>query len=66
LTRDETVELAVQVRGKVRGHITVPLDATDEEVIERAKLLGPVAREIEGKPVRRAIVVKGRLVNLVV
>ncbi len=66
LTRDETVELAVQVRGKVRGHITVPLDASNEEVIKRAKLLGPVAREIEGKPVRRAIVVKGRLVNLVV
>jgi leucyl-tRNA synthetase len=66
LTRDETVELAVQVRGKLRGRVTVPTDATDEEVLEQAKKIGPVAREIEGQPIKRAIVVKGRLINLII
>jgi len=66
LTRDETVELAVQVRGKVRGHITVSVNATEDEIVAEAKRLEPVAREIEGKPVKRAIVAKRRLVNLVI
>ncbi len=64
LTRQASVTLAVQVRGKVRGHITVPVDAADEEVIAQAKSLEVVAREIQERPVQRAIVVKGRLVSL--
>ena len=66
LTRDDTVELAVQIMGKLRGRVTVPADATDEQVLERARSLPAVAREIAAKPVRRAIVVKGRLVNLII
>lgn len=66
LTRDEMVELAVQVRGKIRGRIMVPPDSGDDQIIAEAKQLDAVAREIAGKPVRRAIVVRGRLVNLIV
>jgi leucyl-tRNA synthetase len=66
LTRDQTVELAVQVNGKLRGRITVPIDANDEQVIEQARQLAAVAREAGGRPIKRAIVVKGRLVNLIV
>jgi leucyl-tRNA synthetase len=65
LTRDDTVELAVQVQGKLRGRVTVSADATDAQVIEQAKAVPAVAREIAAKPVRRAIVVKGRLVNFI-
>ena len=65
LTHDETVELAVQVRGKLRGRITVPVDSSDEFVIEEARKLEAVVRETAGKPVKRAIVVQGRLVNLI-
>jgi leucyl-tRNA synthetase len=64
LTRQESVTLAVQVRGKVRGHITVPADAADEEVVAQAKRLEVVAREVQERPIQRAIVVRGRLVSL--
>lgn len=66
LARDELVELAVQVGDRVRGHITVPADASDDDIVGQARQLAPVAREIEGKTIKRAIVVRGRLVKLVI
>jgi leucyl-tRNA synthetase len=66
LTRDETVEIAVQVLGKIRGRITVATDATDEQIVELARQVETVARELAGRPLKRAIVARGRLVNLVV
>jgi leucyl-tRNA synthetase len=58
--------LVVQVNGKLRGHISVPVAAPEEAV--RAAALGEehVRRFIAGKPVRRVIVVPGKLVNVVV
>jgi leucyl-tRNA synthetase len=66
LTVDEMVEMAVQVNGKLRGRIIVPTDATDEQIVEAAKAITKVAADLAGKPIRRTIVVKGRLVNLIV
>ena len=66
LTVDDTVELAVQIKGKLRGRIVVAADAGDEEIIAAAKAEEKVAEEIAGKEIKRAIVVKGRLVNLIV
>ena len=66
LTIDETVEMAVQVNGKLRSRITVPFDASDEHVIEVAKADEKIAPELAGKEIKRAIVVKGRLVNLII
>jgi leucyl-tRNA synthetase len=66
LTIDETVEMAVQVNGKLRGRITIASDATDEQVVAAAQADEMIAAAIAGKNVRRAIVVRGRLVNLVV
>jgi len=63
---EDTVELPVQVNGKLRGKVTVPADAADAAVIEAAKADPNVATHLEGKTVRKAIVVKGRMVNLVV
>ncbi len=61
-----TVELVVQVNGRLRGHVNVAVDAAHEE-IERAALTEEnVARHLEGHTIRRVIVVPGRLVNVVV
>ena len=59
------VTLVVQVNGKLRGQIEVPVDA-DRATIERAAQTEPnVRRFIEGKPIRKAVIVPGKLVNLV-
>ncbi|MBW7930945.1 MAG: leucine--tRNA ligase [Gammaproteobacteria bacterium] len=62
----ETVDIVVQVNGKLRGQVTVPA-AADDEAIRTAALAEPaVLRHIEGRPVRRVIIVRGKLVNVVV
>jgi leucyl-tRNA synthetase len=66
LARDEEVEIGVQINGKVRARVMVAADA-DEETIRTAALAeGKVAAAIAGKTIRKLIVVKGRLVNIVV
>ncbi|MGD8843598.1 MAG: leucine--tRNA ligase [Gammaproteobacteria bacterium] len=61
-----SVELVVQVNGKMRGKVSVAADA-DEEAISAAALAEPnVQRHIEGSSLRKVIVVPGRLVNLVI
>ncbi len=65
LVRSE-LELVVQVNGKLRGKITVAASA-DNTAIEAAALASPDAlRFMDGKPARKVIVVKGKLVNIVV
>jgi len=63
---EDQIELAVQVNGKVRGRIQVAKDAPEAEVIERALAEEGVGAAIAGKPVKRVIVVPGKLVNIVV
>ena len=59
------VSLVVQVNGKLRGQIDVPVDA-DRAVIEQAAQAEPnVQRFVEGRPVRKIVIVPGKLVNLV-
>ena len=65
LVRDE-IELVVQVNGKLRGHVSVPASASHEEIEAAAIADANVQRFIEGKPVRKVIVVPGKLVNVVV
>ena len=60
----DTIELPVQVNGKVRSRVEVAADAADEEVAEAAKVA--VADYIEGKEIRKLIVVPGRIVTIVV
>mgnify|MGYP001213165121 CR=1 FL=1 len=61
-----TVEIVVQVNGKVRDRLQVPADLPEEALRERA-LASPKVREwVDGKTVARVITVPGRLVNLVV
>jgi leucyl-tRNA synthetase len=63
--RRTTIELVLQVNGKLRARIDVPADAPHAE-LERFALADPqVQRFIDGKPVRKVIVVPGKLVNVV-
>jgi leucyl-tRNA synthetase len=62
----ETLELVVQVNGKLRGRVQVPADAS-EALVREAALADPnVQRFMEGKPLRKFVYVPGRLANLVV
>ncbi|HRZ23592.1 MAG TPA: class I tRNA ligase family protein, partial [Candidatus Contendobacter sp.] len=59
------VTLVVQVNGKLRGQIEVPVDA-DRVAIEQAAQVEPnVQRFVEGRPIRKIVVVPGKLVNVV-
>ncbi|MEE8189628.1 MAG: leucine--tRNA ligase [Kiloniellales bacterium] len=66
LTIEESVTLAVQVNGKLRSTIALPLDAADREAEETALADAAVQRAMGGKPPRKVIVVKNRIVNVVV
>ncbi len=62
----ESVELPVQVNGKLRGRIVVPVDAGDAEVLAAALEDPRVRQHVGGRPLRKQVVVPGRMVNLVV
>jgi leucyl-tRNA synthetase len=64
--REDELELAVQVNGKVRGHVRVPLDATEEAVREVALAEPHVVEHIRGKEMVKCVVVPRRLVSVVV
>ncbi|MFQ5643335.1 MAG: leucine--tRNA ligase [Thiogranum sp.] len=64
--RKDSIELAVQVNGKMRGRISVAADAGNDLVTDTALAEPNVKRFMQGKALRKAIVVPGRLVNLVV
>ena len=63
---DDTVEYPVQVNGKLRGHVTVPVDADQAAVEEAALADSRVQAAIDGASPRKVIVVPGRMVNVVV
>jgi leucyl-tRNA synthetase len=60
----ELIEVVLQINGKVRGKIELPAEASRDD-LERAALADPqVIRHLEGKKVRKIVVVPGRLVNI--
>ncbi|MBU6305010.1 MAG: leucine--tRNA ligase [Betaproteobacteria bacterium] len=65
LVRD-SIELVLQINGKVRGDVTVAASATQEEIQAAALATEAYARFSEGRPAKKVIVVAGRLVNIVV
>jgi leucyl-tRNA synthetase len=66
LLKAEVLEIPVQVNGKVRGKISVPAEAQEAEVIAIAKADSNVGKHLAGQSVKRAIYVRGRIVNFVV
>jgi leucyl-tRNA synthetase len=63
---EDTVKIAVQVNGKLRGTVDVPAGTGQEEVEALARSQENVSRHLEGAPVRRLIFVPNRLLNFVV
>jgi leucyl-tRNA synthetase len=64
--KDEEITLIVQVNGKLRDRILVLPNISEEEMKAKALASEAVKKEIAGKPVRKVIIVPGRLVNIVV
>jgi leucyl-tRNA synthetase len=65
-TVQDEITLAVQVNGKVRDHITVAVDAAEEDVKAKALSTDNTQKFLDGKQPRQVIYVPGRLVNIVV
>jgi leucyl-tRNA synthetase len=63
---EDTVQVAVQVNGKVRAQVTVPADADAAALEAAARADEKVAAHLDGRTVRRVVAVPGRLVNFVV
>ena len=66
LLKTKTIEVPVQVNGKMRGLIEIPADADDELVLQLSKDDENVSRYLQNKEIKRAIYVAGRIVNFVV
>jgi leucyl-tRNA synthetase len=65
LTIDETVTMAVQVNGKLRGTVELPRDATTDAAQEAALGVPAVHQALDGRQPRKVIVVPNRIVNVV-
>jgi leucyl-tRNA synthetase len=65
LTQDATIEIPVQIRGKVRSRIQVPAGISKSDLEQAAKDDDKIAELLAGKEVIKTIVVPGRLVNFV-
>jgi leucyl-tRNA synthetase len=66
LVLEDSVTVAVQVNGKLRGRLELPRGAAQDQAQAEALQLPNVARAIEGKTVRRVIVVQDKVINVVV
>lgn len=63
--KEENVTIVVQVNGKVRGKFETKQGSDDESLKEQALRLDSVKRHIEGKEIKKIIVIKGKVVNIV-
>jgi leucyl-tRNA synthetase len=66
LLERETFELVIQVNGRVRDRVEVAADSSEEELVAQAKASPRVQAYLDGKEIRKEIVVPGKLVNLVI
>ncbi len=66
LTREDELELVVQINGKLRSKVMIPAGLDDKNIRERALRDSKVSGYIEGKQIKKMIVVKGKLVNIVI
>ncbi len=63
---DDEVEIPVQFNGKVRFKIIVPIDATEEEVFEKAESCDEFKNWVEDKKIVKKIYIKGKILNIVI
>lgn len=65
LCEEDEVEVPVQVNGKVRGRVTLPKTASEEQALTAALAVDKVASQLEGKEIRKTIWVPGKILNLI-
>ena len=65
LCKEETVEIAVQINGKIKARIEIPADSTQEEALAEAKKIDTVKQILNTAQIKKEIYVKGRLINFV-
>lgn len=61
-----TVNLPIQVNGKLRGTIDISLDASEDEIMRKALEVNNVKKVIGDKPIKKKIFIKGKIINFVV
>jgi leucyl-tRNA synthetase len=66
LCRDEVVEVPVQVNGKVRGRVTLGIDAKEDDARTAALADANVSAHVTGKQLRKFLYVPGKIINIVV
>jgi leucyl-tRNA synthetase len=66
LAAEDTVIIAVQVSGKMRGTVEMPRDAANAEVEQAALMLDVVKKHVEGKDIKKVIVVPNKIINIIV
>ena len=64
-TKENDVEIVIQIMGKVRAKITVPVDMAKDDVLAAAKAEPKIAELLAGKEIKKEIYVPGKLVNFV-
>ena len=65
LLKEDLVTLVVQVNGKVRAKLDVPIQISEKDVRSRVEELENVKKYLEGKKIKKVVFVKGKLINLV-
>jgi leucyl-tRNA synthetase len=66
LAKEDEIEIPVQINGKLRGLIVVPVDSSREIIEQRALSEEKIKATIAGKQIVKVIVVPGKLANIVV
>ncbi len=66
LMQEKEIELAVQIRGKIKDKIVVPADATEQQIQDKALASDKVQAALDGQTPKKIIVIKSRLVNIVI
>ena len=64
--RENSYELVIQINGKVRDKINVEINISDDEIKEKTLVRTNVKKWIDNKTIRKIIIVKGRIINIVV
>ncbi len=66
LAKDDEVEIPVQVNGKLRGKLNVPIGITEDQIMKLALAQTAIAQHVDGKRIVKVVYVPNRLLNLVV
>ncbi len=63
---EETVTVVIQVNGKVRGKIEMPLSSTEEEILEKISSISEIQKWLENQTIKKTIYIENKILNIVV